>query len=241
MATASGEAFVQALLDDLSARIVLSLSPFTAALERALDAGIEPQDMGGVGSAPPGFDTTLAAADLTPAMKAALQAVAPALRWIPVLSQHPSVPPALSAGLQAGLVLGGAGAFTHHGPDTIRAGFFHLAPNLHYPLHSHEAVEFYRCLSGRVEIQHGILGEANPLLPGQLSVTPPNRVHALTTGPEGALLLFAWIGDVDQPIYWWEADAAGTWRRTRWIRGVSRVWERQEAEIVPPALLAAQA
>lgn len=157
------------------------------------------------------------------------------LRWRPVVNAHPEVDPALQQGMHAAHTHGALGVL---GTPHLRAGFFVLSPNIHYPLHTHVATELYFCLSGTLSLQHGVDGDPFPVRPGDYSITPTERTHALRTGEEPVLLIFAWVGEFAAPIYWWEPDQTGAWRRARWERSPAGVWERGEKTPVSPALLA---
>ncbi|MBY8975466.1 cupin domain-containing protein [Rhodobacteraceae bacterium NNCM2] len=142
---------------------------------------------------------------------------------------------ALVDGLLAAQVVGPFGLFR---AETVAAGFFLLSPGVHYPLHTHEAAEIYYALSGRLEIQHGVSGQAFTLSGGGYSVTPSNRLHALTTGEEPVLMIYLWTGRLACTNWWWARDRAGDWRRTGWQKDQSGAWKVVGAEPVTPAVMA---
>ncbi|GAB5471381.1 MAG: hypothetical protein Kilf2KO_44110 [Rhodospirillales bacterium] len=232
---------VQAVRRDWHDRGDPKLSPFVAALSEALDGGLTVPAAASGAAPPAGFDAALAAMTASAPLGDALRALLPAVTWKPLLGRHPDVPETLSEGLHVALLLAGLGLVSAVGPERIRMGLFHLAPGVHYPLHSHEATEVYHCLAGSLRLQHGLSGKPFTLSPGAHSVTPSERVHSLTTSEAPVLLLFAWTEPFQAPIYWWERDGEAPWHRVRWIRDSQNVWARQEAEPVSPALLAEQA
>lgn len=136
---------------------------------------------------------------------------------------------ALAEGLLAAQIVGNVGLFSS---SQIRCGIFLIAPGIHYPLHTHQASELYYCLSGKLEIAHGLKDESFWLRPGKHSITPSNRLHSLTTHHDPALLLYMWMGDVDSPNWWWERQADGGWSRTRWVRSPDGSWVRTVTEPV---------
>ncbi len=79
--------------------------------------------------------------------------------------------------------------------ETLRLGLFLLGPKAFYPNHSHAADELYYVIGGRGEwqtdggafIEHG---------PGALIEVPSFTPHALRTGAEPVLTVYAWTGDV---------------------------------------------
>ncbi|MEM1161174.1 MAG: dimethylsulfonioproprionate lyase family protein, partial [Pseudomonadota bacterium] len=125
-----------------------------------------------------------------------------------------------------------------HDTPPARLGLFLLAPGLHYPIHQHEAIEVYYCASGNLELQHGTKGAPFTLEPGMFSVTPSNRLHALTTGAAPCLLIYAWCGNVTAPAWWWEEEADGTWSRVKWVRRDDGRWVIAAREPVNAAILA---
>ena len=144
------------------------------------------------------------------------------------------IDPALARGLVAGQMAGQVGLVA---AEAIRSGLFLLAPGVHYPLHQHEAEEIYFVVSGALTLQHGRQGAPFTLGPGDCSVTPPHRVHALTTGAQPCLIVYAWIGAVEAPNWWWEEDPDGTWHRHCWRRQPDARWLKGHREPVSAAVL----
>ena len=102
------------------------------------------------------------------------------------------------------------------GSRSLHVGLFLLAPHTNYPLHSHTAPEVYYCVSGKITLQHGVDGEPLVLVPGEHSVTPSERVHALRTGDEPALLIYVWLLKADSENWWWAQEPDGSWVRSAW-------------------------
>ena len=117
--------------------------------------------------------------------------------------------------------------------NELLAGLFLLRPGLHYPLHQHEATEIYFSVSGTAYIQHGIHGEAKRLSPGQVSLTPSNRLHALTMGDQPVLLLWTWLGEFGGRNWWWHQQQDGSWRRDAWERSEDASWVQTLSEPIP--------
>lgn len=118
------------------------------------------------------------------------------------------------------------GTYGRHPSDTVAAGLFLLAPDLHYPLHTHAASEVYLCVSGRLQLRHGMPGAPFDIRPGELSITPSGRVHELKTYSEPVLLAYLWIGDLTAPTWWWEKTSNDTWQRVSWTRIPGEPWKK---------------
>lgn len=175
----------------------------------------------------------LTASSGSPHLLGASHRIAKAIQWYQIF-QGDGPKPAFADGLLGAQVAGNAGVFTS--PD-IRCGLFLVAPGLRYPSHTHAACEVYLCLSGELEITHGIDRDAFTLRPGDYSVTPSNTVHSLSTKARPALLVFVWIGEVDAPNWIWERDATGGWTRSQWVRQPNASWSKAATEPVSPEAL----
>ncbi len=140
----------------------------------------------------------------------------------------------LAEGMLASQAAGNYGCFASR---TLATGQFLLAPGIHYPAHTHAATEIYYCLSGRLQIQHGLEGAPFELLPGDYSITPPHRLHTLDTGSEPALVIYFWRGDMSGPTWWWSRDESGAWRRTAWLRTPGEPWKPLRSEPVTEAVM----
>lgn len=135
----------------------------------------------------------------------------------------------LAQGMLAAQAAGTYGCFASR---TLAAGLFLLAPGIRYPLHTHAAAEIYYCIAGRLRIQHGLDGAPFELAAGGYSITPPNRLHALETGTEPALLIYVWRGDLGGPNWWWSRHEDGAWQRTAWLRKPGESWKPSRSEPV---------
>ena len=142
---------------------------------------------------------------------------------------------ALTGGMFAAQMIGSRGLVKS---DTLLAGLFLLGPGLHYPLHQHPATEIYFGVSGEIGIQHGLDGEPQALSPGEVSLTPSNRLHALTVGVSPVLLLYCWLGQLGGRQWWWRQDSEGHWHRDAYERTARASWERTASEAVPADVLA---
>ena len=118
------------------------------------------------------------------------------------------------------------GTYGRHPSDTVAAGLFLLAPDIHYPLHTHAAYEVYLCVSGRLQLRHGMPGAPFEIQRGELSITPSGRVHELKTYSEPVLLAYLWIGGLNAPTWWWEKTSNDTWQRVSWTRIPGEPWKK---------------
>jgi len=98
------------------------------------------------------------------------------------------------------------------GPDAnfisnqLRFGVFLLAPNTTYPLHSHAAEEIYVPISGSGHWQ----SQGSSYMsrqPGSIVHLRPWIPHALRSGKEPLLMLWAWFGNIDFDTYQIEPNA----------------------------------
>lgn len=180
------------------------------------------------------LEPALAAAEGAAEVLRSVRAVAEVVNWYQIYDSA-GVDPKLAQGMLAAQIAGMAGIVAS---DRLRAGLFLLAPGIHYPLHTHGAGEIYYCLSGRLTLQYGLQGAPFHLTPGALSVTPPHRLHCLTTGDRPVLMLYCWTGAVDAPNWWWSRDPDGGWQRACWERLPDGSWARTRAEPVSPEAMA---
>ena len=168
-----------------------------------------------------------------PALAEAVKQFAGTARWYQIFEGE-GIDPTLAQGLIAGQLAGQVGLVQS---DAIRTGLFLLAPGLHYPLHQHGALELYFVVSGQLTLQYGTRAKPFTLAPGEHSVTPSHTVHALTTHDAPTLVIYAWIGEVEAPNWWWvEADTGG-WERVCWERQPDATWIQTRTEAVTPAIL----
>ena len=177
---------------------------------------------------------SLAAGSGRDAFTAAGFEAADVLTWLPVVEGE-GIDHVLASGMYAAQAVGTYGCFDS---GDVAAGLFLITPGVRYPLHTHLAAEVYWCLGGSITLRHGIDGAPFKLGPGEYSVTPPNRAHALTTSDEPVLLAYLWVGDLSAPIWWWDEPEPGQWRRTEWRRSPGKSWEPVRAEAVTPEIMA---
>ena len=116
--------------------------------------------------------------------------------------------------------------------EQITVGIFLVAPNVCYPLHTHEAAEVYYCLAGSVEITHRFDATPIRLRQEQCSVTPSGRLHALQTHEQPVLLAYVWTGNISAPNWWWEKQDDDSWKRTAWQRVPGIGWQAGTTELV---------
>ena len=131
---------------------------------------------------------------------------------------------ALAEGLFAAQIVGRKGLVKS---SNFYMGLFLLCPNVHYPLHQHNALEIYYALSGTLQLQHGRKKMPFLIKNGEYSITPSNQVHSLTTSNEPCLLCYMWVsgtGTLLGPNWWWEEQKDGSWRRICWERQEDSSW-----------------
>lgn len=237
MRMSPASAFLTELTADLTARSASDdqLIPFVTDL-RTVDLGAQRYESAAPFEHPTmrHLQTVLNAATGAHALVDATRKVAQIVKWYQIFQGSPDIDPALAEGLLAAQVAGTVGMYS---AQTVRCGLFLLAPGVHYPPHTHAAHEIYYCLSGEVELAYGLGAGAFRLTPGALSVTPPHRLHSVTTHGSPALLIYVWIGPVDEPNWWWKKEGDGKWSRTRWTRSPDASWQRTADEPVSDATM----
>jgi len=200
----------------------------TSVVQRGPFARLEHPTMAMLGMA-------LEAADGDPALLPAAIEAARVLDWGQIYDGG-GMDPALAEGMLAAQAAGTYGCFPG---KTIATGFFLLAPDVHYALHTHAATEIYYCLSGTIDIQHGVDASPFALTPGNYSITPPDRVHSLSVRSEPVLMVYAWIGELSCPIWLWSRETNGDWIRERWMRKPGEPWKVEEREPISEEAMAA--
>lgn len=233
----TGRRYLAALTEDLSARSAVDpvLRPFADQLAGiATDAVQRGPFPWQAHPAMAHLEPALAAADGAPALLDAAIEAARILDWHQVYAGG-GIEPKLAEGMMAAQAAGTYGCFAS---QTIAAGLFLLVPGIYYPLHTHPAEEIYYCLSGELEIQHGLEGTPFTIGAGEYSVTPPSRLHALRTKDVPVLIAYTWIGDLRGPNWWWDRDAHGRWQRTAWFRSPGKSWAPERTEPVTDATMA---
>lgn len=129
------------------------------------------------------------------------------------------------------------GTYGRYASLKVAAGLFLLAPRIHYPFHTHKAAEVYLCVSGRLQLRHGIQGKAFKITSGQLSITPSGQVHELRTYTEPTLIAYIWTGDLTAPTWWWEQTKGGKWQRTSWERIPGEPWKKTGVEALSDRII----
>ena len=145
------------------------------------------------------------------------------LNWYQLFDGE-GIDPALAEGLFAAQIVGKKGLVKS---SNFYMGLFLLCPNVHYPLHQHNALEIYYALSGTLQLQHGRKKMPFLIKNGEYSITPSNQVHSLTTSNEPCLLCYMWVsgtGTLLGPNWWWEEQKDGSWRRICWERQEDSSW-----------------
>lgn len=227
----AARAFLTALTRDLSARSGADpgLAPFVQDLSQVETAAVQRGPFETLDHpAMEHLEQALDSAGGCDGLLDSALAAARALDWQQVFAGG-GIEETLAEGMLAAQAAGTYGCFAS---NTLAAGQFLLAPGIRYPLHTHGAAEIYYCLSGRLRIQHGLEGAPFELAAGDYSITPPNRLHALETGSEPALLIYVWRGDLAGPNWWWEQGEDGAWRRTAWLRQPGEPWKPSRNELV---------
>jgi hypothetical protein len=85
--------------------------------------------------------------------------------------------------------------------DSVHLGLTLMAPQTHYPLHAHPAIELYLVLAGEADWRVASEPFA-PQAPGSLVLHTSGTGHAMRTGAEPLLALYFWRGDLDTaPVY----------------------------------------
>ncbi len=84
--------------------------------------------------------------------------------------------------------------------DRATLGVTLQAPNVDYPAHAHEAVEIYYILAGSADWQQGDGGWQRKA-PGDFVLHKAHEPHAMRTGEEPLLAMFAWVSDLMSDVY----------------------------------------
>lgn len=83
-----------------------------------------------------------------------------------------------------------------------------------YPLHGHSALEIYSVDSGTMTVTLGLDRRMKRSIAALgHSVTPEGEAHALEIGPNPALVVYCWTGDLFSPVWWWERGTDGSWTK----------------------------
>lgn len=84
--------------------------------------------------------------------------------------------------------------------DDMLFGLYMQAPNTDYPSHAHAAVEYYAVLSGEADWERNRDGYA-PQPPGSCILHASYQWHAMRTGCDPLLAIWAWTGDLATETY----------------------------------------
>lgn len=84
--------------------------------------------------------------------------------------------------------------------SALLCGLTIQAPGIYYPAHAHPAIEIYAVAGGTARWLRGKEGWT-PRPPGSVILHESGVAHALETGDEPTLALFAWVSDLDQRPY----------------------------------------
>ena len=87
----------------------------------------------------------------------------------------------------------------YHNP-ALFCGLTLQAPGVYYPAHAHPAIEIYGIVGGTARWLRGEEGWM-PRPPGSVVLHESGIAHAMETGDEPTLALFAWVSDLDQRLY----------------------------------------
>jgi mannose-6-phosphate isomerase-like protein (cupin superfamily) len=226
--------YLQAFTQDLAKRAQddPALLPFVAELNKVDTTSLQREPLPRLDHpAMKMLDRAVERAEADEALLPIARKAAHELNWSQVYAGGGDIDPAIVDGMMAAQAAGSYGCFA---ADNIATGQFLLTPGVHYPLHTHAAREIYYCISGRIEIQHGVDGTPFALTPGKYSITPPHRLHALTVGEEPVLLLYAWIGEINVPLWIWSQDDDDVWWRQSWRRPPGKSWTVENSEPVSP-------
>ncbi len=129
-----------------------------------------------------------------------LEAIAPLLADLRWSYGYPDRPDEPDFGSRIGFaqIIGPRGVMDH---DEVHIGLTLMAPQTHYPLHTHPAVETYLILSGTADWRV----EQEPFAarpPGSFIFHRSRIGHAMRTHGDSLLALYFWRGDlVTSPIY----------------------------------------
>ena len=88
--------------------------------------------------------------------------------------------------------------------DRASVGVTLQAPDVDYPAHAHESVEIYYILAGSVDWRQGD-GVWRRKTPGDYVLHRAHEPHAMRTGEEPLLAMFAWVSDLMSDVYLVEA------------------------------------
>jgi len=91
---------------------------------------------------------------------------------------------------------------------SINAGIFIQAPGYFYAPHFHDSVELYHVLHGTAYWKRGE-EDWLPRKAGEFILHDRDQVHAMRTGDDPIIALWAWYGGQDAPLHFTETDFHG--------------------------------
>jgi Dimethlysulfonioproprionate lyase len=143
------------------------------------------------------LDAAIAAMEGVPALKAAITAARPHLRWITYDAYPPAeIGPRFPVAHAFASLIGGNGNIH---ADDFEAGLFLIAPHTLYRDHRHPAPELYAPLTGPHRWRFGVDAPWE-VKPAHAPVwNEPMAVHATAVGDTPFLCIFVWTRDVNLP------------------------------------------
>ncbi|WP_218048962.1 dimethylsulfonioproprionate lyase family protein [Curvivirga aplysinae] len=143
------------------------------------------------------------------ALKAALLELENKIRWYDFSDLDKRFPD-YSNHITFAQILGPVGGFgdAMHEHPSINAGIFIQAPGYYYAPHFHDSVELYHVLHGTAYWKRGD-EDWMPRKPGEFILHDREQVHAMRTGDDPIIALWAWYGGPNAPVLFTETDFHG--------------------------------
>ncbi len=125
-------------------------------------------------------------------------------------------------GMYSSRLIGLDGYYFH---KRLAVGQMLMLPGVSYPLHTHQVAEIYYCISGKLSMRRGIYERPSSLASGCVSFTPTDQLHSLKVmGNKPVLVMYAWLGNLQAPIWIWKKLKNGYWEKSLWKRLPGRSW-----------------
>ncbi len=143
------------------------------------------------------LEEALALGETSPAgpLNRALRPFVEGLCWRHVYDLDGSLP-AFSQNYAHAEIMGPPGTVPSH---AMRCGLILMAPRTFYPAHFHTATELYHVLGGTARWRRGEETWASRP-PGSFILHPSRMAHAMETGEEPLLALYAWHGRLEPDV-----------------------------------------